>query len=245
MAWTFEELRKELLRARNPTTVGRLVMANTKLFLINGTKEEPACIGAKFYATMILKFHQDGAIDIYDGYESVMTFSRIYTFAGVRLWNYRLPSVNGRRPSVEKVRCISKSGKAPAVFRSLDGYIRVKPNGEIDLGTVKPLKFEAFTSVKEFNRRKQKVIPILQSIKAQSKLGRFKNKSGGTGEFADWFSIVVDKPLHEIDFLAMPHASTQIAYNVLINGDAYMSRLIDKAKVLGCTTEMEIKQITA
>lgn len=242
MAWTFEELRKELMRARNPTTVGRKVMPNTKLLLLNGTKEQPAGIGVRFYETMILKFWEDGAIDVADSRTSRITLSRIWVFAGANIWRRKLPTITGRRPSVDSHLCISKGDGIPAIFCSKGGYVRIRPNGEIDLDTVHPLTVEVFTSVKEFNHRRKKAVPILQSIFTQARLGRFKATVGGEGTFSDWLNGVLDKPLHEIDFADMPFAGTQLAIDVFVAGKPYGP--INKAAILGCTRTVKIKELS-
>jgi hypothetical protein len=198
MPYTFNQLHEKLKTARDPF-IGKPDGSNTRIVLLDGPIDAPTCIAVKHHDTYILKYYPDGAIDVNTCWTSVTTLARFREYAGLYVSNQKLPSFNRRRPVPEKTMCLKGVN-----FNGINGYLRLHPNGEVDLDTVRPLHVEVITDPPAVARFQRKAKELDQQLLIRVKLGApctgAKNRWAGE----DWLRQEWAKPLEQIDYALAP-----------------------------------------
>lgn len=152
---SFNACMRELKSMQNPIK-GRLIANNTRLWLAEGTMDDPKRIDVSLYRSTIVRFHRDGALDVLPSYHSSTTFSRISAHCGVNFCYRPIPPINGYKPVPEKATFMgfgsqSWNGFAVAATNGPNEFVRL--NGEdFDLKTVNPYRVQVVSRPKELRK---------------------------------------------------------------------------------------------
>ena len=225
MKYTFHDLHTLLKRARS-VYAGKPFGSNTRIMLESGTIDAPTCIAIKFYSTEILKYYPDGTIDVCTRWTTVTTLARLREYTHINIYMTKLPSVNGRRPNLEKTYMMKN-----VVFDGINGYIRVLPNGEIDMDSVKAQEIDVVTHTRGINKLYRKAQAIAGQIHVRARLGITFNNYGQRVQEA-WLSANINTPLDEINYTNAP-------YPLELTGKPLWF-----AKIAGATKTLQFKQMS-
>ncbi len=227
---SFYSLLAKLKTARSLSS-GKPDRHNTRFYLGEGTLEDPKRIDIRFYSTNILRFYPDGSIDVSTNFCSQSTLARLEQYANVRPSYTRLPTINKRLPSPSKVYTLRG-----AIFRGVGGYLRVTPEGKVDLDSVSPTKIEYISDpsqVSRFTRTRNNLIPqIILRIKLGQSFPKVRDPQA-------WFLAQAGKPLEAVDYTDCPGYSPtylttnpiDIARHLKVLQSAHIKRIPDCLKL--------------
>lgn len=194
----------------------KILGGNTRAVL-TGTHADPTYISVWHFSTEILRFYPSG--------EKFVNTNRICTSpttrarfvrANIFVEYKRLPTINGRRPLVEKAYFLNYRGVYVA-FDSHDGFIRIDEFGQIDMSSVRPHRILAIADPKPFREESLRANRILKQLQIRHRLGVRNNIPVGLPQWvldnynkpalglAEWLLENRNTPLEDIQYENAPY----------------------------------------
>jgi hypothetical protein len=160
----YKRLKELFATARDPWR-GKPLAHETRIHQVG-----PALV-IRHYSTDILCFFEDGTVDVHTGWASNCTKERLLDYANIRVSNHILPSTAGRRPSVDKMLCMTVNNQT-AHFHAVakGGYVRIEPNGSINMDTVAPLEVTVITDATGLRVAENQMHRMAEQINARYKM---------------------------------------------------------------------------
>lgn len=245
MSYTFAGLMRVAQTARDPFK-GKPTQNNTYVRIIKGSEHNPEIVGVQFHETDILKYYEDGSMEVYDGHlSSPTTNGRIWQYSDIRRYKQLLPTYNGRLPNPQKLYCISqRGGSEHIVANSYNGYIRYQPDGSIDLTSVKPIGVSIISDPKGLRALIKKGKQICDLINGAQRLGFWYSTSPMQSSFDNWMIEAIKAPLEQCVAAEAPSRFATFKDGLLIPEQTLSSLHRVLAQEYGYTKVIELKAFT-
>ncbi len=199
------------LSARWPER-GKPLSGNTRMIL-DGTREKPVQVRLKYHATNIVVWKPEGDVFICTGWETVTTKQRLSTYADTSIFGKSLPALNGYAVSPEKATFIAVRGVrdsvpfngSASVGHGHDNYLRITPEREWDMSTVKPVQVECVVEPEKLRKTMRHLGDVSRLALGYVKLaGRMPPGEVGMQK---WLVDRMNTPLEEINLRPFPYCS--------------------------------------
>ena len=172
--------------------------------VLHGTFESPLKIAIRLYSTNILNFYPDGSMSVSTDHWCTSDLTcRRFAHYGIHVYRKKLPTVNGRLPNPTHAYFLHYKGQCVAFNTGKsDSGIDIRPDGTIDMSTVRPHEFEVVKDPKPLRQMALQAGKIYKQLKIRRNLG-VKAKVHHTLP-AVWIMQKVGVPLDAIDYFDEP-----------------------------------------
>lgn len=211
--------------------LGKPIANNTRIF------KRESYFALRFHGTDIVLLHKDGTVDICTTWKTQSTLARICKYTSAWVCTERLPSYNQRRPNIDRYHFLHVSDQQ-VCFSGVNDYIRINPNGRIDLNTVKAINVEVIIDKKLVRDASSKIKTILKQVLLRKKLGLVFEHRGW--DFTEWALRFINVPLNQINYddAPIPSAGGKIF-------DPGLDRnLFRYARAVNATKTIQIKELS-